>query len=574
MNYIKRHKELLLAGVILIICFAMYALNISDYSFMDTKEAKYVSIAKEMLNYSDWINIKLNGENILNIQPLFFWIVNLSCLIFGKISAGAVRLPISCISVAGILFLFYVVKNVLTKAYAFIIALILSTCLGVIVFSHLATNDMLSAVLMSCAMLSGVIPIFAKKSENTFKRRLFTYFLCGLSVLSCGILGLIVPFISILAMNIFSGNLKEMLRPKNLIFGIGIFLLTVLPWNLIMFSKHGFEFLQENWANLSLVGNIGIHQVAYVLGLFLLGFSPWIFSSLWILGRNFKDTIVSVFSYFKDNSQERLKEKWLKLNKVDKFISLNTIMFFTILVFALLYGAKNIFLILLLMFPAACISGNYQYSYLVRKEHNKSIFFATMIPNLIFIACSLVGLFGHNILNQFIFQGIINLMIPLIIIFFVIPVISIFAIILKGRIVTFVANLILMISLSFVISPITFNFITAGSGENDLIKFARVSNKAGVELASFGVSKYSLVYYYDKKVLFLKEKDTEKLQKFLDENPFAYVVVDIKDLSEIENSNIKYMLLDSGRRYCLIQKMPYEMQKEDEKEEEPEVIVY
>ena len=431
MNYMKKHTAIILSGILTVVCFAMYALNISNYSFIDTDETKFVSIAKEMLNYSEWINVRLNGENIINIPPLLFWIVNLSCIIFGKISTGAVRLPISYISVFSILFMFFSIKSILTKTYAFIISLIMSTCFGIIVFSHLATNDMLSAVLMMMSIVFGYLSIFGKKEKNIFMFRQLTYIFSSFAVLSCGILGFLVPFTAVLAMNIFAGKLKQMFNPKNVIWGIIIFLLIVMPWNVYMFCKHGINFILTNLSLLNFFHTTGIRKMAVVTGLFLLGFSPWALSSLWILGRNFKDTIDSVISYFKDNSPDKLKEKWQKLKKINQFISLNTITFFTVLIFALLYGEKNTYLILLLMFPAACISGRYWYGYLLKKEHNKSIFVSTMIPDLILIICSLAGLFGHNILNKFIFQGIINLVIPLVIIFFVIPLISIFAIILK-----------------------------------------------------------------------------------------------------------------------------------------------
>ncbi len=573
MNYFKRHTAAALSGILTVVCLIMYALNISNYSFIDTDETKFVSTAKEMLNYSEWINIRLNGENLLNIPPLFFWIVNLSCIIFGKISAGAVRMPISLISAAGILFVFFTAKRILTNTYAFIISLITATCLGTIVFSHLATNDMLSAVLMMMSIVFGYLSVFEKENKSTFLSRQLTYIFSSLSVLSCGILGFIIPFTAVLAMNIFAGRVKQMFNLKNIICGIIIFSLIVMPWNIIMFYKYGTVFIKENLLLLNIFNTAGIHKMAVATGLFLLGFFPWTLSTLWILGRNFKDTAESVVSYFKDNSPDKLKEKWHKLKRIKQFMSLNTITFFTVFIFALLYGEKNTYLILLLIFPASFISGCYWYDYLIKKEHNKSIFVSTIIPDFIMIICSLTGLFGHNILNKFIFQGIINLVIPLVIIFFVIPLISIFAVILKGRIVPFGANLILMLSLSFVITPITFNFITLNSGENDLIKFAQVAKKAEVQLASYGIKKYSLVYYYDKKVNFIEEKNTKKLNEFINKNPFDYVAVEIKDLWDIEADNIKYMLLDSGKRYCLIQKMPYEIQKMQDTTE-PEVIVY
>ena len=206
------------------------------------------------------------------------------------------------------------------------------------------------------------------------------------------------------------------------------------------------------------------------------------------------------------------------------------------------------------MFPASCISGHYWYEYIIEKEHDKSIFFSTLIPNLVLIICSLIGLFGHNIINTLIFQGLNHLIIPLVIIFFVIPLIGIFSVILKGRITALASNLLLMICLSFVITPSIFNFMSVYGGENDLINFAQKANHEKVKLAAFIPSKkYSLIYYYDKPVNFYNNKDLPLLKKYLEENQTAYVVVEIKDLWEIEENNIKYLHIDSGKRYCLMQ---------------------
>ena len=375
-------------------------------------------------------------------------------------------------------------------------------------------------------------------------------------------------------MHIFSGNLKEIFKPKNMLPGLFLFSLLVLPWHVIMIYKHKMLFIKEYFSAYNFLKYTSLEDFANVILLFLITFSPWIFSFLWILGRKAKDILNSVISYFKDNSQDKLKEKWQKLKTIDKFTSLNTIVFFTSFVFAVLYGSKYTFLVLFMMFPASCMAGRYWYEYIIKNEHRKSIFFATIIPNLILVICSLVGLFGHNILNKWIFQGFNNLIIPLIIIFFVIPVISIFAVILKGRIVPFVANIILMISLSFVLTPSIFNFITSNGGENDLISFARIANEDNVKLVSYmAAKKYSILYYYDKPVIYHDNDDIEWLRTFLKENPQAYVIAEIKDLWDIEEQKIKYMLLDAGKRYCLIQHMIYDIPQSEE-EEEPEVIVY
>ncbi len=577
MDYLRKNSNLISIAILFIVCFLLYFPNIGSYPFIDTDETKFVSIAKDMLNYSDWINIKINGENVFDISPLFFWITNLSCLLFGKISTEIVRLPISLISIIGILFLYISLKKLLRKTYSFIISLIMATCLGTIVFSRLATNDIIFVITTMISVLFSYLSIFSNEEEKKTKYWIGTYIFCALSILCSGLFGFFIIFFSVLAMHIFAGKLKEIFIPKNIIIGLLIFSILLLPWHLIMIYKHRIFFIKEYLYVYNFLNYFNIKNIFIVIGFFILGFSPWSFSFLWILEQKAKDILNSIFSYFKDNSEEKLREKWNNLTKIDKFISLNTIVFFTSLIFALLYGSKYTFLILFLMFPAACISGHYWYEYMIRKEHDRSIFFATMIPNLIFIICSLLGLFGHNIINKWLFQDLGHLILPLIIIFFIIPVISIFAVILKSRIVPYAANIILMLSLSFVITPTIFNFIALNGGENDLISFAQIANKDNAPLTAFiPAKKYSLIYYYDKPITFHNNKDFNWLKTYLEENPYTYVVVEIKDMWDIEEKKIKYMLLDSGKRYCLIQHLASSLQElqNEEENKEPEVTIY
>lgn len=570
MNYLKKNAGLISKVILLVICFLLFVPNMGNYPFMDTDETKFVSIAKDMLNNSDWINIQLNGNNAYEIPPFFIWITNLSCLIFGKISQEAVRIPISLISILGIFAIFTTLKGILRKTYSFIVAIIMATCLGTLIFSRLATNDMLYTVFTTLSILFAYRTIFKTKTKYWLGFYLFS----TLAFLSGGLFGIAIPFISIIAMHIFSGKLKDALNFKNILLGICIFAVLTIPYYSIMLYKYGLDFIHEYLSAYNFIRYAGLKETAVVIGLFIIGFSPWAFSFLWIFGRKFKTIINAVISYFKDNSQAKLEEKWKELALIDKFLSLNTIVFITTLFFAILYGSKYTFLILFMMFPAACISGNYWYEYIVKKEHDRSIFFATIIPNLILIVCSLLGLFGHNIINQWLYHGLNHLFIPLIIIFFVIPIISIFSVVLKGRIAPFAANVILMISLSFVITPNIFNFLAINGGENDLISFARLANEDNASLTAYiPARKHSLVYYYDKPVKFLKTTDLETLEKYLDENPNAYVVVEIKNMWKIEDKGIRYILIDSGKRYCLIQKMPKGIEKiEDNKE--PEIFVY
>lgn len=564
--------EYIIGVLLLFLCFFLYWKNLGNYAFLDTDETRFVSIAKDMLSNSDWINVKLNGENNFNYPPLLFWLINFSCFAFEKISAEVVRFPIPLITTFGIILMFSMLRNLLSKSYAFIITIIFATSLGTLVFSRLTTTDMLFCIFSAVAILCASKTLFSRKNKQKIIVWMLTYLFIAFATMTCGALGLIIPLVCILTMYAFSGNLKELFNPKHILPGLLILSLITLPWHIIMIHKHGFLFIKDYLDVCNFTKYTGIKETLTVLGIFLTGLLPWSFSLLWVIGTKAKDILYSIKSYLKDNSQIKLYDKWQKLKTTERFLSINTIIFFTALLFSILYGSKQTYSILFLIFPASCITGFYWYEYIVKKEHDRSIFFATLIPNLILIIASVIGLFGHNYLNTLIMQSMSKLIVPLAIVFFVIPVFGIFAVLLKGRIASFLANILLMISLSGILAPTFFNFMIANGGQKDLINFATLANKENVKLAAYiPAKKHSINYYYDNEVNFRPNNNIEWLKDFLKNNPHDYVIVEIKELWTIEENKIPYMLIDSGKRYCLIQHLPsgmVEMQKE------PEIIIY
>ena len=60
MDYLRKKSSLISIVILFIVCLLLYFPNIGCYSFIDTDETKFVLIEKDMLNYSDCINIKVN----------------------------------------------------------------------------------------------------------------------------------------------------------------------------------------------------------------------------------------------------------------------------------------------------------------------------------------------------------------------------------------------------------------------------------------------------------------------------------------------------------------------------------
>lgn len=552
MKNIKKHSKLIISTLFLGACFILYFINMGEYPLIDTTETKFVSIARDMLNANNWIDLKLNGNDYFETPPMLFWLINLSFLFFGKISTIAARTPSVILLTIGIITSFLAISKILTKTYASTITLILMTSFGVILFSRLATVGITFSVFSILTLLFSYLALLSKKGKRTIVFWILIYLFSSLAILTGGLFGLI-PLLIVYAIYIFAGKQKEAFHPVNVLLGLVIMSVTILPWFYVMLEKNGVYFVQQFLKEYSITSNLKINNIFYSIYLFIIGFLPWSFSFLWIIFSRLKNIINSVLSYFKDNSQEKLKEKWNKLEIEEKFLSINTIAFFTTLIFSIIFGAKFLALNLFMMFPAACIAGYYWYEYMFRKKHNRSIFIATIIPNILFIVFSFVTLFGHNYINKLTTTGYTFLIIPLVVIFFIIPLFSIFSVVLQGRKLAYIANLILMFSLSFVLTPYFFNFISNSSGQNELIKFAIKANSENKILSTFTPSqKYSLVYYYDNNIDFHKNTDLEWLKAHLNNNKTSYVVVEIKDLFKIEDYGIKYELVDSGKRYCLI----------------------
>ena len=74
---------------ILGLCLLFYLIffhNIWAYPLMDADETRYVSMARDMFQNKEYLTLYLNGEYFFEKPPLFFWIENLSFLIFGKVN--------------------------------------------------------------------------------------------------------------------------------------------------------------------------------------------------------------------------------------------------------------------------------------------------------------------------------------------------------------------------------------------------------------------------------------------------------------------------------------------------------
>lgn len=563
LNILANKKNIIYLVLITILYIILFCQNLGSYPFLDFFETKFITIAKEMINNHSYLTPTLNGVNNFDTPPLFFWLINLFCLIFGKITPELVRLPNILCLYATAIFMFFSLKKLINAKYAFITVITFITNIAIIFFAHLASTDILFISTTISAVLCSYLNILNERTN--YKLIALMYTLIGLSTLSMGIVGFIMPFVLTHLLFLIAQRGKDLVKPKSIIISLVTLSIIILPWPLYMFCTYGNDFLQEyiNLPNYK-------YFVANLATLFFV-----IFPYILVYKRSSFDVKINFVKSFLlkviNPNFKKLKEiKWDNCRLKNKFLVANTLTLIVGLIFALIFQSKQFYLILFLMFPVSCITSHYIDNFLKQRFENKKVFKIISIICIIPILTSIFLIFSNH--NAFGVQKEIKeiFFMPIVIISYIIPIFVILFCIVKNKTMLIVTYLITMIYMSGIITPYLYTFISMTTGENDLINFSTNAKKGNQQLLAFISKKKNIItYYYDKNVEYHSNTDYDYLKNYLSNNQEAKIIIKIKDLNNIEKEGINYNLVDSGKKYCLI-----EYSKNNNIEEEVEIITY
>jgi len=197
----------------------------------------YVGVtARNMISSGDWIVPMFNGEARLNKTPLSYWLVAAAAKAAGQVNDFTVRLPSAILAVVSAIAIFYFVSDWLGFRTGILSALIWSTSLCYIRYSHTGRPEMALAVFVTIAMLSFYSAIKTQGRRKQIYFILIFWISFALAMLAKGPapLPLIIPAIFIY----FLISKQWKLIPKLLpIAGVILFLLIVLPWPIAVLMK-------------------------------------------------------------------------------------------------------------------------------------------------------------------------------------------------------------------------------------------------------------------------------------------------------------------------------------------------
>lgn len=260
----------------LTICF----LGLSIYGLFDVDETRFAASALEMVRSGDYLVPSFNGEPRLTYPVLYYWFLAVFLKIFG-FSPGAFRLVSAVFAFGLIMTVGHIVYRESRVEGGFLAGVILATSSLYAYMARIAMADMVFSVLLFLSSILLYLGTFDAKRVNRTMIRAGA-FAMALAVLTKGITGLLLPFLSLFLFSWLNGRLKRMADAILDMRAIVIFLMIVLPWYVAAYIQLGSDqfylyFIKE-FFNRALGVNTG-HRgpIYYFVPVIVLGMFPWSF---------------------------------------------------------------------------------------------------------------------------------------------------------------------------------------------------------------------------------------------------------------------------------------------------------
>jgi 4-amino-4-deoxy-L-arabinose transferase-like glycosyltransferase len=205
---------------------------------MDDVDAVQAQIARNMLESGDWVSAQLNGVKYLEKSPLKYWMIAVSFQVFG-VHDWAARLPLALATIL----LCWVTARFAAWAVSpragFWAGIVLSTCVGLFLFTRILIPDSLLTLTITLAMWS----LLRALDEDEPRPRLWAAAMAaaiGTGLLLKGLVAAVFPLAAGFLYLAFSRQLLlrrtwQRLRPFS---GALILLAIAAPWHVLAILRN------------------------------------------------------------------------------------------------------------------------------------------------------------------------------------------------------------------------------------------------------------------------------------------------------------------------------------------------
>jgi 4-amino-4-deoxy-L-arabinose transferase-like glycosyltransferase len=195
----------------------------------DDVDAAHGVVAREMLERHDYVVLHLNGVRYLVRPPLHFWMIAASYTLLGQ-TEFATHLPLAMTVIALLLLVFEFGRRFFDLRVGLYGVLILASSPGLFIFTRTVNQEAISAL-----EFIAVFYLFLRAWTGSLEPRLGYWgaaALCGVAVLTRGLVGIIFPVATIVAFITVTRQWRRWreLRPFS---SFLIFLAVAAPWHIL-----------------------------------------------------------------------------------------------------------------------------------------------------------------------------------------------------------------------------------------------------------------------------------------------------------------------------------------------------
>jgi 4-amino-4-deoxy-L-arabinose transferase-like glycosyltransferase len=264
-------KVLLILSALLLLYFSF----LGRVPLLETDEARYAEIPREMLSRGDFITPRLNGVVYLEKPPLVYWGNALGFTLFGQNEFGA-RFFTAAVSVVGILFTYWMGGILHSRRTGLYAASVLATSPYYYVLGRFNTLDMTLAVTLAAAIFPAYLYVSGRKVSRAWLY--LGYAMAGLAFLTKGLVGIVFPVAILVLWALFARRYRDALR---LVSGWGILicLAIVLPWVVLVQRANPdflwFFFVREHFLRYATKMHGRYQPFWFFLPIVMAGLLPW-----------------------------------------------------------------------------------------------------------------------------------------------------------------------------------------------------------------------------------------------------------------------------------------------------------
>ncbi len=281
------HKSKTLVWLLFLLFCIIWFYTLGARTLVPSDEGRYAEMAREMVATGDWITLRLNGLKYFEKPPLQTWMNAITFKLFG-LGEWQARLWTGLCGLLGVVLVAFTGSRIFSPRIGFYAALVLGSSFLWAGLGHINTLDMNLSGMMTIALSALLL---AQRGDISYRDQRNWMLLCwagmALSVLSKGLIGLLIPGAVLVLYTLFSRDWSIWKR-LHLTLGLTLFFLITTPW-FVLISLRNPEFLQfffihEQFQRFTSKIHNRYGPPYYFVPILILGIVPWLgalFQSLW-----------------------------------------------------------------------------------------------------------------------------------------------------------------------------------------------------------------------------------------------------------------------------------------------------